>query len=122
MVLVNALTALQPEQLEQILTEVTGHAKSVLGSKLHSVILYGSYARGDYSELSDIDIMIITSIANDMLNATRSEIYESVSNLDIEYGTITSIHIQNKEIFDKWVDVLPFYKNIKDEGRVLHGA
>lgn len=43
-------------------TDVAATAKSVFGNNLQSMILYGSYARGDYSEDSDIDIMIIADV------------------------------------------------------------
>ena len=32
----------------------------LLGERLKKIILYGSYARGDYNSSSDIDIMILT--------------------------------------------------------------
>ena len=116
------LTFLQKEQLEHILSTVTEHAKAVLGSKLHSVILYGSYARGDYNEHSDVDIMIIADIDPKEQHKLRSELYSPIDDLDIEYETITSIHLQSKEIFDEWVGVLPFYQNVINEGRVLYAA
>jgi len=116
------LTSLQKEQLEHILSTVTEHAKAVLGSKLHSVILYGSYARGDYNECSDVDIMIIADVNDGEQQAMRSKLYNPIDDLDIEYETITSIHLQSKETFDKWVGVLPFYQNVISEGRVLYAA
>ena len=37
-------------------------ARESLGDKLDKVILYGSYARGDYDDESDIDIMVLADI------------------------------------------------------------
>ena len=42
-------------QLNRITDEVTRGAKGILGDKLRNIILYGSYARGDFNNESDID-------------------------------------------------------------------
>ena len=47
----------------KILQEFAKNLKKLLGNSLDSVIIYGSYARGDYSELSDIDITRCCSTA-----------------------------------------------------------
>ena len=44
-------------ELQIILSEIAAVAKETFGEKLDSVILYGSYARGDYTPESDVDIM-----------------------------------------------------------------
>ena len=46
--------------LEQYVTKLI----EIYGSHIKSVILYGSYARGDYTEDSDIDIMILLDISD----------------------------------------------------------
>jgi len=39
--------------------EISKKIKEKFGEKVANIILFGSYARGDYSEESDIDILII---------------------------------------------------------------
>ena len=36
----------------------------IYGEYLKTVILYGSYARGDYTENSDIDIMVLLDLSD----------------------------------------------------------
>lgn len=57
----------------------------MLGKRVKKIILYGSYARGDYNENSDIDIMILTDLTNEEIIEYR----ELVSNIafDIEFDT-----------------------------------
>jgi len=43
--------------LDEITGRVCTAAKEVLGDKLEKVLLFGSYARGDYDEYSDVDIL-----------------------------------------------------------------
>lgn len=49
-------------RLSAVMADVVKKAKSLFGDRLGSVILYGSYARGDYDEESDIDVMITADI------------------------------------------------------------
>ena len=62
-------------QLHIITETVAQEAKARLGDNLDAVVLYGSYARGDYSDESDIDIMVRVICTKDQLekqNLNRS--------------------------------------------------
>lgn len=80
------------------------------------MIVYGSYARGDYSEFSDIDIMLLVSLSDNEIK----EIFDQISDLAFEfmlkYGVDISPVITNTDHFNYWVDNLPYYRNIRDEG------
>ena len=45
--------------MEQILIDLKNRLREVAGNRLIRVVLYGSRARGDYSEGSDTDIAVI---------------------------------------------------------------
>ena len=47
---------------QEILQIFSRSVKMILGKSLSKIIVYGSYARGDYREDSDIDIMILTTL------------------------------------------------------------
>ena len=51
-----------PTELQFLLEDYTNDLQKIYGNHLKTVILYGSYARGDYTEESDIDIMILLDI------------------------------------------------------------
>ena len=48
-------------KVKRILTEVKKYLIESFGDKIRQVILYGSYARGDYNRDSDIDVLIVVS-------------------------------------------------------------
>ena len=48
-----------PENVSSIIYKFSQEVKRMLGEKLTKVIVYGSYARGDYRDNSDVDIMIL---------------------------------------------------------------
>ena len=51
-------------KIDKVIQQFTLKLLELLGDRLKKVILYGSYARGDYSENSDIDIMILTDFSD----------------------------------------------------------
>ena len=54
-----------PDNVSIIVYRFTQELKRILGAKLSKVIVYGSYARGDYRENSDVDIMILVKMSDD---------------------------------------------------------
>lgn len=95
--------------------------KIILGDKLDKVILYGSYARGDYNEHSDVDIMILTTLTDEEIEEVETEIFDLTFDYQMDYGIDISVVIQNKERFNYWLGALPFYNNVQKEGIVLNG-
>jgi len=108
--------------LNEITEKVCAAAKEVLGDKLKRVILYGSYARGDYNEYSDVDIFVLADIAQEDCCDVGSRIYDFVWELELEHGVIISPHVTGYETFVSWLNVLPFYMNVVKEGIDLYAA
>ena len=106
-------------ELDQITSVVVQAAKDSLGDKLDKVILYGSYARGDYNNESDIDIMILADIPLEDRWRTYLEISRLTGWIDLKYDVLTSINITDCATFIKYSDDLPFYRNVLKEGVLL---
>ena len=102
--------------LDIITSKVAQAARESLGDKLDKVILYGSYARGDHDDESDIDIMVLADIPREDCWNERCKISKLTGWLDLEYDVFVSIHVTDCSTFYKFVDVLPFYMNVNNEG------
>lgn len=79
------------------------------------IILYGSKARGDYREFSDLDILILVdSKVNSKFKKKITEIkYDIELKYDVVFGTI----IENKEFWESpLAHVMPLHGNIDREG------
>ena len=111
-----------PNDVKNIIKDFTDKVSILLGSHLKQIILYGSYARGDFNKDSDIDIMILTDLENKELENYYDKTIEIA--YDIENNNNFKIHlspkVRNIDSFNYWLQALPFYMNIQKEGVVLN--
>ena len=108
------------EELRELLKKYTADVRALYGSHLKEVILYGSYARGDCREDSDIDIMILV----DMDDEEIRRLTETLSNLTYDYNDANDILIMPMTVnithFNRWLRAYPFYNNVRREGIELY--
>lgn len=102
--------------LSRYLTEI----RKLYGQHLKSLILYGSYARGDFTEDSDIDVMILTDLRDEEAECYRDALSELGFQYNVEYGIWIMPIVKNLEHFFHWVPAYPFYRNVWKEGVVLY--
>ena len=105
-----------------LLKNYTEGIQRIYGKSLDAVILYGSYARGDYTEDSDIDIMILVDLSDDEIRSRG----HMLSDLTFDYNFDNDLEImpivKNLDHFNKWLRAYPFYNNVKKEGVELYAA
>lgn len=109
------------KNIQDIILEFVRHTKEILGSRLTKIILYGSFARGDYTENSDIDIMILTTLTDKEIEKAETEIFDLAFEFQMKYFVDISVVLKNEEQFNYWLGVLPFYDNVQREGIVVNG-
>lgn len=111
-----------PNAMLILLQQYTEQLKMVYGRHLKTVILYGSYARGDFRPDSDIDIMILLDIDDMEIKDYRHQL----SGLTYDFNMDNDVDIKpiakSQEHFNKWIGAYPFYSNIVNEGVTLFGA
>ena len=112
----NSLPILTKTELNDLLQGFVIKLKELLGTHLNDVILYGSYARNEAEEGSDIDIMILVDLPEEKLNKIDDKINSFASDVLFEKSIILSTIIHNKDIFYKRGEFVPFYRNVIYEG------
>lgn len=111
-----------PKIMQNLIEQYVEAVKKIYGSHVRQIILFGSYARGDYREDSDVDIMILVDMSDLELKVYGQQLsymtydFNLDNNLDIKPIAKSEAH------FKKWIANYPFYSNIHKERVVLYGA
>lgn len=74
-----------PTTIQRLLEIYVTKLLDIYGSHIKSVILYGSYARGDYTEDSDIDIMILLDISDMEIKKYRHQLSGMTYDYNMDY-------------------------------------
>jgi len=83
-----------------------------------TLILYGSYARGDYRDDSDIDLLVLV----DTTRLTRDDevrIKYPLYNIETDTGVIISPLALPRQTWETRHRISPFYSNVTTEGILL---
>jgi len=105
-------------QINPAITPIVHDFKSALeklyGERLQDVVLYGSYARGDYDDESDIDLLVVL---NDNKINTITEIF-TLSDLTLQailqHGkAISALPVSSQRYRSS---SMPVYQNARREG------
>ncbi len=107
--------------VNKVINQFIKQLSDLLGNRLKKVILYGSYARGDYDKNSDLDIMILTDLNDNEIVKYRIAVRDLACDLEFENDIIISPIVRNIEKYNNRINIIPFYMNIQKEGVVLHG-
>lgn len=111
-----------PQTMQELIEQYVVEIKKMYGTHLRKVILYGSYARGDFRPDSDVDIMILLDISDLALKAYSQRLSYMTYDYNLDHDLDIKPIAKNEDHFHKWVDNYPFYANIHKEGVVLYEA
>lgn len=100
----------------EIIADFKKRACDFYGMRLHSLVLYGSYARGDFREGSDIDILVVLDNIESEMNEIGN-LTEIKADLILEYERYLSTNPVSREKFEN--SNFSFYQNVKQEGILL---
>lgn len=111
-----------PDDINMILQEFVNGVNGILGDRSKRIILYGSYARGDFNEHSDIDIMILTDLTDKEIIEYRDKIWDYTYDIESKnnFKIALSVLVKNIDKFNYWLEALPFYMNVQKEGVILN--
>ena len=77
--------------------------------------IFGSVARGDYHEYSDIDILVVLPITVD--NSVEEQVFDMAYDIELEYGLVIGTIVYSRDFwYSDRAAVMPLYKNIQREG------
>jgi predicted nucleotidyltransferase len=104
---------------KEALRRITEKLKKVLGDELVTAIAFGSRVRGDFSQDSDFDILVVVKKRTFAVIDTVNHLF---TNEEEKAGIPFSVIVKGADLFEKEkVYKTLFYRNIKEEGIVLYG-
>ena len=121
-VLTATLRRLDQKQALRISRDVYRACNEVLNGRILDAYLYGSYARGDYHDDSDIDIFLVVDAAVEEIGLLRQKIADIESDLSLEYDVTISVAVKPAEQVRRYAAMLPYYANVMREGIRIHGT
>ena len=99
--------------IQDVLTEMKPALRLVYGPRLKQVILYGSWARGDATDDSDIDIAVV--LGGDV--SPTLEIDRTIGvvfDMNLKYGVLISIYPVSESEYRNVIS--PLLLNLRREG------
>ena len=110
------------KSMQQMIENYISALQKIYGSHLKQIILYGSYARGDYTEQSDVDLMILVDLPETQLEVGADALSELGFYYNVAYDIWVMPIVKNINHFRYWNQADPFYANVMKEGVVLYDA
>ncbi|KQS24784.1 nucleotidyltransferase domain-containing protein [Dyadobacter sp. Leaf189] len=83
-----------PEPVKALTEEFVAEVRALYGTRLHQVILFGSYARGEQHEESDVDYLVVLNDRELKTFAEISKMSPITSSLGLKYNL--------------WISAIPF--------------
>lgn len=110
------------KKMKDLMDQYIMEIKKIYGAHLRKIILYGSYARGDFKADSDVDIMILLDMSDLELKAYSQKLSYMTYDFNLDNDLDIKPIAKSEAHFRKWIVNYPFYANIHREGIVLYGA
>ena len=108
--------------LECAIHPITYRGEGILATVVKKRDSIWSYARGDYTPDSDIDIMILVDLSVEEMDAYSDALSELGFKYNVQHDIWMMPVVKNQQYFYHWAASYPFYSNVQKEGVVLYEA
>lgn len=90
--------------------------EAILDNHLNKIVLYGSYARGDYNQDSDMDIFILMDVQPEEISYYADKVYDATYDFETRYKIEINPSVQSVQTYEQWKNAYPFFMNIEKDG------
>lgn len=109
------------EIIKKTVQEFTNQALKKIPKEITAIYLFGSCARGDYDNESDIDVLVVIDPSKKSLRNFKDKLLDIASDIGLENNVFLSLTISDKKEWEKYKDFSLLYKNILSEGVQYYG-
>ena len=104
---------LHDDGIRAALDELTGELRKQFD--IHRVVLFGSYARGDWDEESDVDLLVITG--SKLSRRERHKITDIVFKVNLEHDTNFSSLVVDRHSWEQgFYPLLTLHEDVEKDG------
>jgi predicted nucleotidyltransferase len=105
------------ENEKEALVNLLARLRQQFEGDLLRVVLFGSKARGDYDEESDLDLLIVLRMNRSSFKAIREQIINTIWEVEMNCDVVISLILKSEEAFARMqADGLLLYRNIAEQG------
>lgn len=105
-----------PDNVLVLLENYREAIAKIFGKYLIRIMLYGSYARGDFNQNSDVDIMILADLQPIEVSSYADKVYDITYDFEMKYEIEINPSVQIVQIYDQWKNAYPFFSSIEKDG------
>lgn len=103
-------------EVRSIVAQLQERLEAIFPREQFDVILFGSYARGEADDGSDIDVMFLVDSSRQMIQEKHWQIGEAAAEVLMDCGVVVSPVVENRAYYQTNVELLPFFRNVQREG------
>ena len=104
------------QEVAAIVAELCSRIALLFPQDKIEAILFGSYARGDADPGSDIDVLILVDASRQDISDRNWQVGNLAAELLLNHGIVVSPFVENREYFNRNLQLFPFYRGIEREG------
>lgn len=101
------------QRLRTVLDEFKAGLRAIYGTRLRDVVLYGSYARGQASDDSDIDVLFVLS-GEVRRSAEVDRVIDLVTDIGLKHHVLLSVYPVSETEYQERQS--PLLLNVRAEG------
>lgn len=107
-------------QLETVKKDIVTEIPKALSNDCRKIILFGSCARGDYRDESDVDVAILIYCDREQVGKYDSAVDNIAMYIGDKTGVVVNFVLLPYEEYEAKKSWYPFFMNIENEGIVLY--
>ncbi|MFQ6060376.1 MAG: nucleotidyltransferase domain-containing protein [Thermoplasmata archaeon] len=101
------------ERIKKVLEEFKTRLRQIYGKRLRNIILYGSWARNEATEGSDIDLIVV--LKGEVVPGKETEVMiDAITDILLEYGELISLYPVSEKDYESVMS--PLLMNARKEG------